>query len=112
VDEPRSWTWEELRALPGEQLTRDIHCVTKWSKLDTAWEGVSLDVLMDGIETAAEYAMAHSYGGYTTNLPLEDLTDGKAWVATPSTASRSSPSTAARPAFWCPTSTSGRAPSG
>jgi DMSO/TMAO reductase YedYZ molybdopterin-dependent catalytic subunit len=81
VDEPRSWTWEELRALPSEQLTRDIHCVTKWSKLDTAWEGVSLDVLLDGVETAAEYALAHSYGGYTTNLPLEDITDGKAWIA-------------------------------
>jgi len=81
VDEPRSWTWQELRALPGEQLTRDIHCVTKWSKLDTAWEGVSLDVLLDGIETAAEHALAHSYGGYTTNLPLEDLTGGKAWIA-------------------------------
>ena len=81
VDEPRSWTWQELRALPGEHLTRDIHCVTKWSKLDTAWEGVSLDVLLDGIETAAEHALAHSYGGYTTNLPLEDLTGGKAWIA-------------------------------
>jgi DMSO/TMAO reductase YedYZ molybdopterin-dependent catalytic subunit len=70
VDEPKTWTWEELRALPSERITRDIHCVTKWSKLDTAWEGVSLDVLLDGIDTAAEHAMAHSHGGYTTNLPL------------------------------------------
>jgi DMSO/TMAO reductase YedYZ molybdopterin-dependent catalytic subunit len=81
VDEPRSWTWDEFQALPSEQITRDIHCVTKWSKLDTAWEGVSLDVLLDGIETSAEYALAHSYGGYSTNLPLEDLTGGKAWIA-------------------------------
>jgi DMSO/TMAO reductase YedYZ molybdopterin-dependent catalytic subunit len=81
IDEPRTWTWEQFRALPSEQVTRDIHCVTKWSKLDTVWEGVSLDTLLDGIETAAEYAVAHSHGGYTTNLPLEDLTGGKAWVA-------------------------------
>jgi DMSO/TMAO reductase YedYZ molybdopterin-dependent catalytic subunit len=81
IAEPRSWTWEELQALPRETVTRDIHCVTKWSKLDTAWEGVSVDVLLDGVETAAEYALADSYGGYTTNLPLEDLTGGKAWVA-------------------------------
>ena len=81
IDEPRTWTWEELQALPHEAITRDIHCVTKWSKLDTAWEGVSVDVLLDGVETAAEYALIHSYGGYTTNLPLEDLTGGKAWVA-------------------------------
>ena len=81
VNAPASWTWEELRSLPSETVTRDIHCVTKWSKLDTAWEGVSLDVLLDGIDTAAEYALAHSYGGYTTNLPSEDITDGKAWIA-------------------------------
>jgi DMSO/TMAO reductase YedYZ molybdopterin-dependent catalytic subunit len=81
IDEPRSWSWEELQALPSERVTVDIHCVTKWSKLDTEWEGVSLDVLLDGVETAAEHVLVHSYGGYTTNLPLEDLIDGKAWVA-------------------------------
>ena len=80
VDEPRTWTWEEFLALPAEHLTRDIHCVTKWSKLDTTWTGVSVDTLLDGVETAAEYALVHSYGGYTTNLPLEDLTGGRAWV--------------------------------
>ena len=81
VDDPVSWSWDEFRALPSERVTKDIHCVTKWSKLDTDWEGVSLDVLLDGVETAAEYALVRSYGGYTTNLPLEDLLDGKAWVA-------------------------------
>jgi DMSO/TMAO reductase YedYZ molybdopterin-dependent catalytic subunit len=81
VDEPRSWTWEEFRALPSETVTVDIHCVTRWSKLDTEWEGVSLDTLLDGIDTSAEYALAYSDGGYTTNLPLEDLVDGKAWIA-------------------------------
>jgi DMSO/TMAO reductase YedYZ molybdopterin-dependent catalytic subunit len=81
VDEPRTWTWEAFRALPSERITKDIHCVTKWSKLDTDWAGVSVDTLLDGVETAAEYVLVHSHGGYTTNLPLEDLIDGRAWVA-------------------------------
>ncbi len=81
LDEPRSWTWEELRALPSETLTRDIHCVTKWSKFDTAWEGVSVDTLLDGVETEAAFISAFCDGGYTTNLPVEDVTGGKAWVA-------------------------------
>jgi DMSO/TMAO reductase YedYZ molybdopterin-dependent catalytic subunit len=77
----RRWSWTELMALPAESITVDIHCVTRWSKLDTAWRGVSLDTLLADVETSADYALAHSYGGYTTNLPLEDLLDGKAWVA-------------------------------
>ena len=81
VDEPRRWTWEEFRALPSEEVTVDIHCVTKWSKLDTVWQGVSVDTLLDGLETAAEYVVQFCDGGYTTNLPLEDVTGGKAWVA-------------------------------
>jgi len=81
VDRERRWSWEEFRNLPAETVTRDIHCVTKWSKLDTSWKGVSLDVLMEGVETAAEYALAYSDGGYSTNLPLEDLLGGRAWVA-------------------------------
>ena len=80
LDEPRGWTWEEFRALPSEEITRDIHCVTKWSKLDTVWRGVSVDTLLEGVETSAAYVMAYSDGGYTTNLPLEDVTGGKAWV--------------------------------
>ena len=80
-DEPVVWTWEQFRALPSEEITSDIHCVTRWSKLDTAWEGVSVDTLLDGIDTSAEYVVAFSDGGYTTNLPLEDVTGGKAWVA-------------------------------
>ena len=80
VDEPRSWTWEEFQALPNEEITRDIHCVTKWSKLDTVWRGVSIDTLLDGIETAAEHVVQYSDGGYTTNLPVEDVRGGKAWV--------------------------------
>ncbi|MBA9003498.1 sulfite oxidase-like oxidoreductase [Thermomonospora cellulosilytica] len=75
------WTWEEFRALPTEQPTVDLHCVTRWSKLGTRWEGVSLDTLLADVETTADYALAHSYGGYTTNMPLEDLLDGRAWIA-------------------------------
>jgi DMSO/TMAO reductase YedYZ molybdopterin-dependent catalytic subunit len=78
---PKQWSWEEFRALPSETITKDIHCVTKWSKLDTTWEGVSVDVLLDEVEHEAAYVTAFCDGGYTTNLPLEDVTDGKAWVA-------------------------------
>src|SRR3954469_4928271 len=46
VDEPASWSWDELQALPSETVTVDIHCVTKWSKFDTAWTGVSVDTLL------------------------------------------------------------------
>ena len=79
------WTWDEFQALPHETVTADIHCVTKWSKLDTVWEGVSVDTLLTdaaarGVESAP-YVLAFSDGGYTTNLPLADVTGGKAWVA-------------------------------
>jgi hypothetical protein len=79
--EIRRWDWKQFTALPSEDITVDIHCVTQWSKLGTNWRGVSLDTLLDGVATEAGYAMARSYGGYTTNLPLPDLRDGKAWVA-------------------------------
>ena len=80
VDEARSWTWDELLALPQETVTVDIHCVTKWTKLDTSWTGVSVDTLLEGVDTAAEFVSAWCDGDYTTNLQLEDVTDGKAWV--------------------------------
>jgi DMSO/TMAO reductase YedYZ molybdopterin-dependent catalytic subunit len=79
--EPKSWTWPEFRALPAESLTADIHCVTRWSKLDTTWEGVSLDVLLAAVDSDAPYVLAFCDGGYTTNLPVADLTGGRAWVA-------------------------------
>jgi DMSO/TMAO reductase YedYZ molybdopterin-dependent catalytic subunit len=75
------WTWEEFQALPSETITTDIHCVTRWSKLGTVWEGVSVDRLLEGIETRATHAMAYCDGGYTANLPLAHLTGGKAWIA-------------------------------
>ena len=80
VDAPVSWPWAEFIALPAETFTVDIHCVTKWSKLGTSWKGVSVDVLLDAVQTEADYVTAWSEGGYTTNLPLEDLTGGQAWV--------------------------------
>lgn len=76
-----NWTWDELMALPIEDITTDIHCVTRWSKFGTGWRGVALDTLFAGIDTSAAYVMAYSYGGYTTNMPLADLLDGKAWIA-------------------------------
>jgi DMSO/TMAO reductase YedYZ molybdopterin-dependent catalytic subunit len=75
------WDWAALMALPADTPTVDLHCVTRWSKLATDWKGVSLDALLEDIETTADFALITSYGGYTTNVPLEDLTDGKAWVA-------------------------------
>src|SRR3954462_11520443 len=81
LGETRSWTWEQFTALPSERVTVDIHCVTKWSKLDTSWTGVSLDTLLGDIDTSAEYVLAFSDGGYTTNLPLDDVRDGQAGVA-------------------------------
>jgi DMSO/TMAO reductase YedYZ molybdopterin-dependent catalytic subunit len=80
VDEVHRWTWAQFQALPRESVQVDIHCVTSWSKFDTQWEGVSLDTLLADVETAADFVLAFSDGGYTTNLPLEDLLDGKAWV--------------------------------
>ncbi len=77
----RSWSWDELHALPIEDIDTDIHCVTRWSKFGTRWRGVSLDTLFAGVETSDEFVMAHSYGGYTTNLPLDDILGGTAWIA-------------------------------
>jgi len=81
VERPASWSWEAFVALPTETFTVDIHCVTKWSKLGTTWTGVSVDTLLEGVETAAGFVVASCDGDYTTNLPLEDLTGGRAWIA-------------------------------
>jgi DMSO/TMAO reductase YedYZ molybdopterin-dependent catalytic subunit len=80
-DEERRWTWEELTGLPTETITADIHCVTSWSKLDTRWQGVGLDTLLDAVEHDSPYVLAFCDGGYTTNLPIEDVTGGRAWIA-------------------------------
>ena len=77
----KSWTWQEFRALPAEAITADIHCVTRWSKLGTEWRGVSVDTLLGQAGYDAPYVMAFCDGGYTTNLPIADVTGGQAWVA-------------------------------
>src|SRR5688500_16722484 len=70
------WSWDELQALPHETPTVDIHCVTKWSKLDTRWEGVSVDTLLDAAHArgvaGGSHLRAFCDGGYTTNLSLAD----------------------------------------
>jgi DMSO/TMAO reductase YedYZ molybdopterin-dependent catalytic subunit len=76
-----SWTWDEVHALGVEDITVDIHCVTHWTKLEMPWRGVSLDRLFEDVETSLEYCMVHSTGGYTTNVPLDELLDGKSWIA-------------------------------
>jgi DMSO/TMAO reductase YedYZ molybdopterin-dependent catalytic subunit len=82
VGQPREWSWETFHELAFETVPCDIHCVTKWSKLETSFRGVSLDTLLEQVDVQGGYAIAHSYGGYTTNLPLADLRGGKAWVVT------------------------------
>jgi DMSO/TMAO reductase YedYZ molybdopterin-dependent catalytic subunit len=78
------WSWDDLQALPHDTPTVDIHCVTKWSKFGTHWEGVSVDTLLDGARAAGvsdgQFVLAFSDGGYTTNLPIADVTGGKAWI--------------------------------
>jgi DMSO/TMAO reductase YedYZ molybdopterin-dependent catalytic subunit len=82
VEEPTTWSWEEFNKLPQQDFNPDIHCVTKWSKFDTHWRGVSLDTLLAQVKLKpeAKYVVAYCYGGYTTNLPLADLLDGKAFI--------------------------------
>jgi len=81
VGERYSWNWAELLALPADDITVDLHCVTKWSKLHTPWRGVPVETFLVDVPAAGDFVVAHSYGGYTTNLPLEDLLDGQAWIA-------------------------------
>lgn len=82
VGQEVAWTWREFHELEFEDVPCDIHCVTKWSKLGTGFRGVSVDDLLDAAEPFGDFAMAYSYGGYTTNLTIEDLSDGRAWVVT------------------------------
>jgi DMSO/TMAO reductase YedYZ molybdopterin-dependent catalytic subunit len=77
----KSWTWQEMRALPAETVTADIHCVTRWSKLDTRWQAVSVDTLLEQAGAGAAFVLAFSDGGYTTNLPIADVTGRQAWLA-------------------------------
>ena len=82
VDRPTSWSWPEVQSLPTSTYVGDIHCVTTWSKFDMTFRGVSVDTLLDaaGPLPEAGFVMAHSTTGYTTNLPLADVTGGRAWI--------------------------------
>jgi DMSO/TMAO reductase YedYZ molybdopterin-dependent catalytic subunit len=83
VDQPTTWTWDEIHALPSSAYEGDIHCVTTWSKLGMRFDGVSVDTLLEVARpvASASHVLAFTHTGYTTNLPLADVTGGKAWVA-------------------------------
>jgi DMSO/TMAO reductase YedYZ molybdopterin-dependent catalytic subunit len=83
VDEPFALRWDELLALEQVTITTDIHCVTRWSKLDTTWTGVRVAELLERarVKPSGKYVMAHSDGGYTTNVPIDALYDDDVLVA-------------------------------
>ena len=81
IEEPVAWRWQEFLMLPFETITVEINCVTKWSKLDSRWKGVSVDALLGGVGGVVQYVTACCDGGHTTKLALEDVTNGRAWVA-------------------------------
>jgi DMSO/TMAO reductase YedYZ molybdopterin-dependent catalytic subunit len=80
VEMPQRWDWSAFRSLPREPIRTDIHCVTKWSKIDTMWEGVSLDAILSIAKPQAHYVVAFCDGGYTTNFPLAALLNQQAWI--------------------------------
>jgi DMSO/TMAO reductase YedYZ molybdopterin-dependent catalytic subunit len=82
VSKPQTWSWQQMHELPQSEFKGDIHCVTTWSKFDTTFGGVSVDVLLDAAQPKPEaaFVLATSTTGYTTNMPLEHITGGKAWV--------------------------------
>jgi DMSO/TMAO reductase YedYZ molybdopterin-dependent catalytic subunit len=79
----QSWTWQAFQKLPMTKMTTDIHCVTTWSKLDTRWEGVLVEDLLEaaGFTAPPAFVLAHSHDGYSTNMPTVDLLRGKAMIA-------------------------------
>jgi DMSO/TMAO reductase YedYZ molybdopterin-dependent catalytic subunit len=83
VEQPRTWTWDEIHELPSSTYFGDIHCVTTWSKHNVTFSGVSVDVVLDAARPLpnATHLLAFCHTGYSTNLPLEDVTDGRAWIA-------------------------------
>jgi hypothetical protein len=114
VESPLRLNWEDLTPLPRESYTRDIHCVTKWSKLDAHWEGVSIDTLLGKVSRLPEarYVMAYCYGDYTTNVPWLICKTAKDSSDCGLTGNPWRPNTAVRPGWWCRICTSGKAPSG
>ena len=83
VGSEKTWTWDEFRSLPTQQLTADIHCVTKWSKLDTLWKGVSVRGVWEMIDASpsATHVLVNAYHGFSANLPVDDfLRDGNVFA--------------------------------
>jgi DMSO/TMAO reductase YedYZ molybdopterin-dependent catalytic subunit len=83
VEQPFELTWEEFLALPRVTITTDIHCVTTWSRYDNTWEGVPIRAILQRARPlpSAHYVMAHSWSGYTTNIPLANLDDEDVLIA-------------------------------
>ena len=103
---------DELMALPAESVTVNVHCVTRWSKLDTVWRGVSLDTLLADIKTEADFALVHSYGGYSTTCRWRICSTATPGSPMSTTERHLRPSTVDLPDCWSPTCTSGSPPSG
>jgi DMSO/TMAO reductase YedYZ molybdopterin-dependent catalytic subunit len=86
VEEPITWTWDEILSLPRTKVKMDLHCVTTWSVLDTYWEGIAIKDLVDeGFvkpKADAKFVMQHAEFGYTTNLPLEVILQPNFLMAT------------------------------
>ncbi len=83
VDSPFTLTWDQFKALPRKTVHTDIHCVTRWTKLDTDWEGVPIQEILGlaGVRPSARFAVSHAEQGYTANLPLEVLDDDDVLLA-------------------------------
>jgi DMSO/TMAO reductase YedYZ molybdopterin-dependent catalytic subunit len=86
VEQPVTWTWEEFNQLPRTEVVMDIHCVTRWSKFDTRWEGVSVRTLVEQglikLKPSARYVIQHAEYGFTANLPLEVVLQDNFLLAT------------------------------
>jgi DMSO/TMAO reductase YedYZ molybdopterin-dependent catalytic subunit len=83
VEREMRWSWDEFRQIPTTTITTDIHCVTGWSKFDTAWEGPLFRdfIQLFGVRPAAQYVIAHAAHGFTTNLPLEAMLEDDVLLA-------------------------------
>ena len=84
VENPMKFSWDGFLKLPQVNVVKDIHCVTRWSKFDTKWKGVPIDEIIKIVKPKpnAKFIIAYSYDGYSTNLPIEDVMEGKAMIAT------------------------------
>jgi DMSO/TMAO reductase YedYZ molybdopterin-dependent catalytic subunit len=109
-----TWSWDEIHALPRSRYEGDIHCVTTWSKLGMTFDGVSVDTLLEAAKPlpTATHVMAVSHTGYTTNLPLDDVSGGKAWVVWDADGEPLTPVHGGPARLLVRTCTSGRARSG